>query len=283
VSAHNGLSIREQRLTPQREDVGSVSQSSPSRQLLDDGISGFLGPASYSAILLENAMDLQTAVSSKGSASSQPLYGDSISDDFARRAKASAVLQQLPDFSFAQYLLQRYFDAFHPMDPVLHKPTSCKMHESFWKWKSSTTNVAFTTLPYNASQSAQEMEGAHMIALMDGTILCWETLAILFAMYGLASITVIDWDPLRQSSGSASRIGFATAMSASLNQCIQQCDLDKVNILQVTALYLRVALEAQVAASGTSLLGLFVVCRLILRQLLRCGDTMDNLPTQQLP
>lgn len=240
------------------EDVGPVSQPSPSRQLLDDGISGFLGPTSYSAILLEHKIDLQTVAVSDGLASSRPLCGDSVNDDFARRASSSAVLRRLPESSFAQYLLQRYFHAFHPLDPVLHEPTCRKMHESFWRWKSSTTNVALSTLPYNSSRSAQETEAAQMIALMDGTMLCWETLAVLFAIYGLASITVTDWEPLRQSSGSASRIEFATAMSASLEECLQQCDLDKANILQVTALYLRVALESQVAASGMSPLGLSV-------------------------
>jgi len=261
---YRGLSARDQ---PSAMIGASLHTHAPSAEAArSEGLapSGFLGPTSYSAVFREN--DLGNThedfvqqrpnlnVEDDGQVQ-EPRHGPCNLEAQEHVDEGIMILQRFPERHLCEYLLGRYFEV---CDVHVHEQTMYYCHDSIWstygEYLQSTRKdkdleiiskelckTAMTPLP--SSSNTQEW-----LDSFSGKRLRWEVLGTFFAVFGLAVMTMPDWDPLfyRTSTGRpSSKMQYGKKVGQYAEACLALCnDVDSLNDYVISLMYLAHLLQS---------------------------------------
>ena len=238
-SEWTGPTLHTHRPTPEAEEAAG------------DQPSGYLGPTSYSAIFRENK--LGTSAEDFTHSNVDTLFHEY---DIAKPSPSTMcnleaqehidqgiqVLQRFPDKVLCERLIERHIAI---CDLVLPEQMLYHVHNSIWstygehlseprskkkeKLSEMSKKLCKTAMtPLSPSSSTKEwMES------FSGKNLRWEILGNLFAVFGLAIMTISDWDPLftaANTRNSYSKRQYGGAMRECAEACLALCnDVDSLN------------------------------------------------------
>ena len=220
-----------------------VSQRSSSSEKLAPA--GFFGPTSYAAVFRENQVnigeDLWNAGQEEDSGPESLLrqLPSSFNEDdqwktSERLNLGIGILLHFPDRNLSQRLLERNFKL---CDQVFHEPTMRVCHESMWsaygnfltdprqsELLSSMAKKLFRngSMPLPPCRSTREWLESFI-----GERLRWVLIGTLFAMFGLSTMTLSDWDPLFTSDEeghTGDRKSYARKMGECADTCLILCE-----------------------------------------------------------
>ena len=230
--------------------------------LFTDNHVGPRGPSRPSAIFAENQADLgsglwdaETEVSdhdylhNKKARSNHGTY-----EDIQSGVK---ILLALPSQVRCNALVQRYFAALHPMDPILHRPTIEFWHNGLWETFAQylgeprdPENLQIVAQKIHKNQLARVDIKIHKpygewVEEFTGLRLRWETVGILFAICGISCMTYPVWvykrNPIDEN---LTREGFALRMLLCCRDCLQICEsFGGVNDPRIYLIYLLLTLR----------------------------------------
>ena len=261
-------------LFPEDEETSNIPST-----LFTDNHTGPRGPSRPSAIFAENQADLGSGLWEAETEISDHDYADN------RKAPSShgtyedvqlgiKILQALPSHVRCNELLERYFTAFHPMDPILHRPTIETWHQGLWgsfaehlgerRNPEELDTIAQTICKNQLNGTNSEIRRGYQkwVVAFTGPHLRWETVGIIFAVCGMSCMTYPAWayirDPIVKNMA---RDTFATQMLSCTRDCFHLCEVfGGVNDLRVYLIYLLLSLRFMCGEEG-----LFVLaCLLIL-------------------
>lgn len=238
----------------------------------DDRV-GPRGPTSFSAIFADNQADLGSGlwdveteiVRDHDFCSSEKIRSTTTAQKDLHLGMK--VLSVIPDRTRCFALMDRYFTAFHPMDPILHQPTVKLWYDGLW---------GFFDRYFGESREPKKLRGMvqricknqqgrtdpkvlkdyeRWVAAFTGPCLRWETVGILFAISGIACMTHPAWDKARNSTHDhLGRSTFAQQMLSCVRDCLRLCDsFEDVNDLSVYLLYLHLTLRFMCGEEGKAI------------------------------
>lgn len=239
---------------------------------------GRLGPTSFSAIFSENQADLgqglwdaDVAIDYTENWARKPdMAGAPAQEEIQLGVK---VLSLLPSRRRCQELIDRYFVAFHPMDPILHRPTVQAWHDGLWATFGKCLDEPRE--PKKIRAMAQKICGngrsrtdsgiyrsySTWVSTFTGPLLRWETLGTLLGVFGIACTTYPAWsDTMGSTGGQLERSRFAIDMLAGTRECMQLCaSSDDANDVRVYLIYLPLLLRVNSGEEG--MFAHFICCR----------------------
>lgn len=241
---------------------------------------GFLGPTAYSAIFLEQQgkLDLGHLDPCKSYKKHEHNAGlcdvshdISVSHDIAAQAPNDAairlgihILNAFPSQDICERLIERY-DVFD--DIVSHKPSIKVNHKSFWDTYGRhlvepRDPAKLSIVSKEMCRNAWSMLGAELpkdrhewTTWVTGHGFRWEIVGVFIAMFGMAAVSLPDWDPLfiSQSERRNDRRKFACSMIDLVEACLLLSDhADNVSALAVHLLQLSTELQAYCETGKTS-------------------------------
>jgi len=248
---------------------------------------GFLGPTAYSSIFSEQQGKLDLGVldpcksyhkdTDNTSLCAFP-HDMSFSHDVATHAhevdtqapNAAAIrlginiLNALPSQEICERLIERY-DVFE--DIVSHKATIKITHRSFWDTygpyltepkdpaKLSIVSEEMCRNAWSMLDTELPKNRVEWITWVTGRDFRWELLGVLIAMFGLAAISLPDWDSLLESQSERhnDRRKFARSMRDLVEACLLLSDhADNVSVLAVYLLQFSNSLQTYCETGKTS-------------------------------
>ena len=241
---------------------------------------GYLGPTAYSAIFLEHQGKLDLG-------HLDPCRSYSKGSDDARVCEHSHhfsvphsvhchtpngtairlgmdLLKAMPSQEICERLIERYA-VFE--DLVSHKPTIKIAHQSWWEThgvclseprdldKLSVVSEELCRNAWSLLETELPNNQREWIASCQGHSFRWELFGVLLAMFGLAAMSLPDWDPLfaTQDEHRNDRRKFACSMRDLVEGCLLLCDhADNVSTLAVYLLHLSTTLQRCCETGKTS-------------------------------
>ena len=210
---------------------------------------GYLGPTSYAAVFRENKMEDPHDCPDQLSNLSREEHGiskPSGRDDAPCNLEAPehieqgvVVLRHFPHRSLCESFLDRYFKVCYVS---LHEPTMRRCHDSIWTiygealdnrrdyelLRSMSRDLCSTAMsPMPPSTNTEEW-----IASFSGKRLRWEIVGSFFAVFGLAAVTMSDWDPMFQThlGRLSNKKEYGGKMRVYAEACLALCnDIDTPN------------------------------------------------------
>ena len=215
-----------------------------------DQATGFLGPTSFSAIFRENELgsSQDDFASHATNATFQEYHVADSSPPGQCNLEAQEhidqgirVLERLPDKALCDRLIARYFelcDVMIPEQVVLHvnETTWSTYKTSLCKSKRSRT-VELSTMSKTLCKTAMtplvaSSSNRDWMDSFSSHNLRWEIVGNLFAIFGLAVMTMSDWDPLfaSEDGNPFGKREYGGAMRECAEACLALCnDVDSVN------------------------------------------------------
>ena len=248
---------------------------------------GYLGPTAYSAIFLEQQgkLDMGFLDPCKGYykyTDDAPICEHShnlrVSHKIGCHTPTAAairlgvdILRAMPSQDICTRLVERY-GVFE--DIVSHKPTMKIVHQSWWD-----TYGPYLKEPQDAAQlfavseelcrNAWSFLGAELprsqkewVHSCQGHSFRWELLGVLLSMFGLAAMSLPEWDPLfaTQEGQCNDRRKFACSMRDLVEGCLLLCDhADNVSTLGVYLLHCSNTLQRSCETGKTSEVPIFLL------------------------
>ena len=241
---------------------------------------GYLGPTAYSAIFLEHQGKLDLGLLDpcrsyyKGTDDAglcEHPHHVSVPHSVHCHAPNGAairlgmdILKEMPSRQVCERLIERYA-VFE--DIVSHKPTINVAHQSWWETygdylsvprKSDKLSVVSEELCRNAwslLETELPKNQREWAASCQGHNFRWELFGVLLAMFGLAAMSLPDWDPIfaTQDEQRNDRRKFACNMRDLVEGCLLLCDhADNVSTLAVYLLHLSTTLQRCCETGKTS-------------------------------
>ena len=226
---------------------------------------GFLGPTSYSAIFLENQLGNIADDHSQDNAVSShqvlqwPLHpiDDGVDDPrmSSRRICGIKVLTKFPNQNLSQRLLDRYFGM---CDVVLPEPVVRHCDESLWDTygevlqeprKPELLSEMSKELCQNAkSPPPSSSSTEEWLESFTGHRFRWEMIGNLLALFGLAIMTLSDFDPIfsgNEDGKTRGRKEYAGELRILSEDCLALSDdIDATNEFVVSLMYYRFTLQS---------------------------------------
>lgn len=239
------------------ESAGIVNTPST---IFAGGHAGALGPTSFSAIFTENQSDLGSGLWDVDAE-----FGDNFSFRYPEPSLSNTapediqlgmkILSVIPSRTRCIDLVDRYFVALHPMDPILHKPTISLWLEGLWSYfmpcmeeprNPKKLRIMAQTICKNQQHridSDARKDYERWVVAFTGSRMRWETIGVLLAVFGISYMTYPPWDPARNVTNSDSGL-FARQMLSSVRDSIQLCEsMEGINTVRVWLLYSRLSLR----------------------------------------
>ena len=213
--------------------------------------SGFLGPTSFSAIFRENKLVNPTEDFARQTTDTifqeygiaKPLSSGLCDLEAQEHVdQGIRVLQRFPDRLLCERLLDRYFEI---CDVMLPEGVLRPVHASLWSTygeclsrSRSKKNEALSSMSKDLCKTAMtplspSSTTKDWIKSFSGSNLRWEILGNLFAVFGLSSMTISDWDPLFATANDGkgcSKRQYGEAMRECAEACLALCnDVDAIN------------------------------------------------------
>lgn len=227
---------------------------------------GYLGPTSISAMFRENELDGTTEDFAHRTAESifqeYDIAKPSSSEPCDLEAQGHVdqgvrVLKRFPDRLLCDRLLERYFDV---CDVLIPEPVIQHVHKSIWSTYEEHLSPSGKTNGKGLSAMSKELCRTAMTPLgpssntrgwlesYSGKNLRWEILGNLFALFGLAFMTILDWDPLFTSSNDKKAYNkrqFSGEMRECAEACLALCNhVDAVNDFVVSLMFNAYSLQS---------------------------------------
>jgi len=239
--------------------------------ILTDNHSGPRGLSRPSAIFAENQADLgsglwdiETEVSDHDYLHNKKV--PSSHGTFEDVELGTKILLLIPSQGRCVELVERYFKAFHPMDPILHRPTVDFWHKGLWnaftehleepRVSENLQIVSQTICRNQLNRTDVEIHKAYKKweKAFTGPRLRWETVGILFAICGISCMTYPAWAYRRNPvDNNMTREVFAMQMLSCTGDCLQLCEsIGGVNDLRVYLIYLLLTLRFMCGGEGLS-------------------------------
>ena len=259
--------------TPPAAAVLSESKTTPddASTLFTDNHLGPRGPSRPSAIFAENQADLgsglwdvETEVSNH-----DDLHNRNSTSNFCSHEHVQSglkVLLSLPSQVRCIELMDRYFVALHPMDPILHKPTIEFWLRGFWtsyaehlgepRDRENLQVLAQIICKNQLARTDTEIHKAYekWVEVFTGPRLRWETVGIMFAICGISCMTYPAWAYRRNPiDDNMTRENFAMRMLSCTRDCLRICEsFGSINDSRVYLIYLLLALRFMCGEEGLS-------------------------------
>ena len=249
----------------------SGTTSNVASTLFTDNHAGPRGPSRPSAIFAENQADLGSGLWDAETEVSDHDYlhkkkGTSIhgtSEDVRSGAK---ILLALPSHCRCNALVDRYFACFHPMDPILHRPTIEFWHKGLWDFSGESLGEprdleylqvgAQIICKNQLARTDLEIRKSYerWVEAFTGPCLRWETVGILFAICGISCMTYPAWAYRRNPiDETMTRENFALHMLLCCRDCLQICEsFGGVNDPRIYLIYLLLTLRFMCGEEGVS-------------------------------
>jgi hypothetical protein len=253
------------------DDHDSEAPAISASAIFPSSHAGSLGPTSFSAIFSENQADLGQGLWDAEAeindhddwAAEKIILGANVHEEIQLGMK---VLSHLPSRRRCQELLDRYFVAFHPMDPILHRPTVQSWHDGLWETFGKCLEEprepkklrAMVQKMYNNGRSRTDpgiyKNYSTWVSAFTGPQFRWETLGILLSVCGIACTTYPAWNhTMDATQGSLGRSHFVTQMLSCTRECMQLCaSSEDANDLRVYLIYLSLCLRCNCGEEGMS-------------------------------
>lgn len=246
---------------------------------------GFLGPTAYSAIFLEQQGKLDLGLldpcksyhkHANGAGHGRLSHDISVPHDVAAHEPNAAavrlgtnILNALPSRDICERLIKRY-DVFY--DIVSHKPSIKVNYKSFWDTYGQCLAepkdpAKLSIVSGEMCRNAWSMLGGELpksrhewITWVAGHNFRWEMVGVFIAMFGLAAISLPDWDPLfiSQNEHRNDRKKFACSMRDLVEACLLISDhADNVSVLAVYLLQFSTELQTHCETGKTSKSGYY--------------------------
>lgn len=170
------------------------------------------------------------------------------------------VILSLPHRQHFKDLITRFLNAVYPAVPVLHAVTINSIYKSVCELVNSwpqdveslslhfSSNFCSTSSVVLGGKSSQR--GLSRALCLGANDISWDVLAALLAVYGLAGLSLAEWDPMWSSEEQLERKTFAIKMLASVDECLGLGQNAKVNEMRVSAMYLGILLQIQLHGIG---------------------------------
>ncbi len=170
------------------------------------------------------------------------------------------VILSLPHRQYFKDLITRFLNAVYPVVPILHalKISSiyknvCELVNSWGEDVESlslhfSSNFCSTSIVVPGGKPSQR--GSSRALCLSANDISWDVFAALLAVYGLAGLSLAEWDPMWSSEEQLERKTFAVKMLASLDKCLGLGQNAKANEMRVSAMYLGILLQIQLYGIG---------------------------------
>ena len=170
------------------------------------------------------------------------------------------VILSLPHRQHFKDLITRFLNAVYPVVPVLPTVTINSIYKSVcelvnsWPQDVESLSLHFSSNFCSTSSVAlggkSSQRGLSRALCLGANDISWDVLAALLAAYGLAGLSLAEWDPMWSSEEQLERKTFAIKMLASVDECLGLGQNAKVNEMRVSAMYLGILLQIQLHGIG---------------------------------
>ena len=167
--------------------------------------------------------------------------------------QGAEALRFFPSRELSQTLLDRYFEV---CELLVHQQVIYHCHETFWstfghglgpqKSREQAAAISKSLCSNAMSQLPVAADARQWLASFSNEKMRWEIVGNLFAIFGLASMTLSDWNPLfSEASSYCTKKQFGGKMRECAEACLALCnDVDTVNEFVISLMASAYSLQA---------------------------------------